>query len=227
MNLLYILSEDATDTDFYDLLVRKLLPNQEFSLVPLLVTNKKGHKNVTQGIRRLLSIVKRTHQSANQPNAFVLVAVDNDRRKIHPTHHILPQPPSSDAGKDCRFCELEQAKAEIWGNDASQFPAQYAFAVPVQMIESWLLQMVNPSHNELNLPSFDEQKALIAQQYYKSANPPPQLKDLWQWFKDEQKIVAKEEGILYAIDALNPETLCQQSPSFKQFYQQIQQWNSL
>ena len=218
--LLYILSEDPNDTDFYDLLVRKLLPEYQFQLVPFRITNKVGHKNVTQGIRRLLSILKRQNVS----NTFLVISVDNDRRKIHPTHHVLPQPPSSDAGKDCRFCELNRAVQDIWGKDISNYPAKYAFAIPVQMLESWLLQMSKNTYQEEMLPPFDEKDATISKTYYKTENPPKQLKDLWQQFKDEQALTTKEEGLLSAIESLNLNQMLQQSPSFAQFHQQIQNW---
>jgi hypothetical protein len=224
IHYVYILSEDDNDDLFYQGCLNKITGIiHEF--VPLRLRKGGGIAEV----RKKLPILLRTIQySGHIENAWFLLALDNDRSPTHP-NHIKPADFSklskSDQKKNCRYCEIEKAVVEKLGSDRQSWPMKGAIAVPVQMLETWLLLIANPNQyvDEQQLPIFAEQNSASARDYYKS-NPSKQLKDLKKDERQRLEISADRQLCEYCAEQLNPADLSQRSPSFKQFMDEVMAW---
>jgi hypothetical protein len=225
LHYVYILSEDDNDDHFYEGCLNKITGICH-EVVPLRLRKNGGISEV----RKKLPILLKTIQySGHVENAWFLVALDNDRSPIHPDHTKpadFSKLPRDDQTKTCRYCDLERVVTEKLGTDRQQWPIKGVIAVPVQMLETWLLLIANPiKHNdEKSLPMFAEKGKPSTRDYYKS-NPPPQLKDLKEVEKQRLEIESNGEFCKYCADQLNPVDLRQRSPSFKQFMDEINAWN--
>jgi hypothetical protein len=171
---LYILSEGERDEIFYERLCERLTcltfqPSAEYRYVP-----GANWKTVFRLAR--LALRKFSHYTSPQEIA-VLIAMDNDRAPGHPGGRQYPrQLPAIDRNKNARYPELQEMVTHELGSDPAQRPVQAVIAMPVEMIESWLLLLLDPARNEESLPLFAEASSTTAKEYY-GPHPPPQLKD--------------------------------------------------
>ena len=217
MKHLYILSEGELDEMFYERLAERLtgqtfLQDDEFRL-----RHGANWKTAMAAARLLISRFK--HWKERQDVA-VIIAVDNDRSPGHPGGKEYPRPlPNVDQKKAPRYEMLQNKLYEDLGADASTWPVHVALAVPVEMIESWVLLLLNPQREEL--PPFSQASQQLAQLYY-GKTPPPQLKDL----RDAE---AKQRGVdhlhLFWTAAEQPlEPAMAVSPCLRMFVEQLQSW---
>jgi hypothetical protein len=120
-------------------------------------------------------LVRRFKSWPEKQDIAAIIAVDNDRAPGHPGGMTYVSPlPKADQRKPARYNELKQSIETELGPDPAARPIDLALAVPVEMIESWLLILCNPARPEL--PPFSDSFGL-AKRYY-NGHPPPQLKDL-------------------------------------------------
>jgi hypothetical protein len=225
VNSIYILSEDENDENFYNLCVEKIKA-QGFQLVPIRLRKASGIAKVRRNLPWLVNQVSHYRQAQQ---VFFVIALDNDRSPTHPDHQRIPhiaKLPKKEQTRPCRFCELEKVLHEILGRNRSQWSIKGAIAVPVQMLESWLLLICNPSQyqNEAALPYFAEKSQPIAQRYYAPHPPGPQLKDLKAIEKSQLGLTSEEDFCLHCIDKLAPGDLAAIAPSFELFKRQIDAW---
>jgi hypothetical protein len=224
IHYVYILSEDDNDDLFYQFCLNKLA-SRHHEIIHRKIRKNGGVSAVKSAIRTLVKDINRT---GYVDNTFFLIALDNDRSPTHPEHKKsadFSKLSKADQKKTCRYCDLEKVVVDELGHDRQQWPIKGAIAVPVQMIETWLLLIANPNEhgNEQQLPSFAEQSSASARDYYKS-NPPKQLKDLK---KDEKKrlgIETDRQLCEYCAEQLNPADLSQRSPSFQRLMDEIINW---
>ena len=122
--------------------------------------------------------------------------------------------------------ELEKAITEILRSNRHQWPIKGAIAVPVQMLESWLLLICDPTRyrNETALPYFPYASDSKAQRYYAPHQPPPQLKDLKALEKSKLGLTFEDDFCLHCLDKLVPVELAAIAPSFELFKRQIEAW---
>uniref|UniRef100_UPI003782D75C hypothetical protein n=1 Tax=Prosthecobacter sp. TaxID=1965333 RepID=UPI003782D75C len=170
-------------------------------------------------LRYMLADVR--HSSGGGPGIFWIAALDNDRSPQHPDGARPPGILSAfDQRKANRYAELQ---AEV-SNHGVSCPG--AIAVPVEMIESWILQALSPSAM-LNLPAFAEQTAALAIDYYRinlNSPPPPQLKDLAYAAMRQHHCQEWYEFLIEVAGTLDANTLAQQSRSFALFRDALLQW---
>ncbi|MBE2284146.1 MAG: hypothetical protein IAE77_11875 [Prosthecobacter sp.] len=214
---LYILSEGELDEMFYERLAERVtgftfMQDEEFRL-----RHGANWKTAMASARLLISRFK--HWQEKQDIA-VIVAVDNDRASGHPGGRSYPKPlPKPDQSKAPRYEALQQMLFAALGSDPSRWPVKVALAVPVEMIESWVLLLLNPQREEL--PPFSQASQGLARLYYGKV-PPPQLKDL----RDEE---VKARGVdrmqLFWDAAEQPlEPAMAASESLRMFVEQLQGW---
>jgi hypothetical protein len=224
-NFIYILSESDIDDIYYSLCVEKI-KEQAYKLIPRRLRRGGGISQVRRYLRILL---KNIRYSGEVENTFFVIAYDNDRSPAHPTHRQIPnigKLPKNERRKACRFCELEITACEILGADRNTWPIKGAIAVPVQMLESWLLLICNREEykNEASLPLFARKSMPLAKIYYAPREPENQLKDLVELEKRKSGITSTEDFCLYCIEQLTPEELALVSPSFSLFMGQLEGW---
>jgi len=170
---LYILCEGELDEMFYERLAERVTgqifqSDQEFR-----VRRGSNWKTALAAAKLLINRVR--HWQSKQDIA-VIIAVDNDRAPGHPGGNTYPRPlPKPDLKKQPRYPQLVSMLENTLGQDRLQWPIGVALAVPVEMIESWVLTLLNPGLDEL--PLYSEASSPLAKLYY-GMTPPPQLKDL-------------------------------------------------
>ncbi len=217
MAYLYILSEGERDDLFYDLITERVTQRRHERPADFRLRHGANWKTALAGGRLLLN---RVRQWRDQQEIAVILAVDNDRAPGHPgasphlrllTGHDLKKPP--------RFPAVQAMITTILGPDRSTWPVKVAVAVPMEMIESWVLLLCNPQRPEL--PIFAEATQASARAYY-GATPPPQLKDLC---KTESAALGKRlDELFWHATEQDIEAATAVSPSFKMFVDDLRQW---
>ncbi|MEM7130219.1 MAG: hypothetical protein AAF702_28065 [Chloroflexota bacterium] len=219
MNYLYLLTEDDNDDLFYEGCVEKLT-GKSYSVLNRRIRKGSGISAVRSSLRLLLQDIRRT---GHLENTFFLVAIDNDRAPVHPKHPQIEGLSRSDRSKQCRVCELQEVLNVELDTDRSEWPIRGAIAIPVEMLESWLLLICG--HRSDTLPFFGRKAQTIAKKYYSPKSPPDQLKDLCNQEIQNSSVGSMAEFCLTcATDLLDPDDLATKSPSFAHFKTQIETW---
>ena len=105
------------------------------------------------------------------------------------------------------------------GTDRGMWPVDVAVAMPVEMIESWILLLCDPSRP--TLPLFAEAIQPSARAYH-GVKPPRQLKDLC---KAEAAALGKSLGdYFWHATEKDIEATIAVSPSFRMFVEELRQW---
>ena len=106
------------------------------------------------------------------------------------------------------------------GSDRAAWPVKVVVAMPVEMIESWVLLLCNPHRPAL--PLFAEASQASTRAYY-GAQPPPQLKELCN---TEAMALGKSltEYFWHAAEQ-NLDAATSVSESFKMFIAELRQWH--
>lgn len=222
---LYILSEGERDEVFYERLCERLTglifqPSAEYRYVP-----GANWKTVFRLAR--LALRQFSHYASPQEIA-VVIAMDNDRAPRHPGGRQYPrQLPAIDRNKNARYPELQEMVTHELGPDPAQRPVQAVIAIPVEMIESWLLLLLDPARDEESLPLFSEANSATAKEYY-GPHSPPQLKDE----SESLRRAAHKMPFDHFFDAAHTgdlDRLTEASPSFALFRKEVevlkQLWN--
>lgn len=226
-NYLYLLSEDDNDDVFYKACLEKI-HDREYEILPTRIRKGGGIGAVRQALSPFLSMIKNT---GPVDSTFFLISVDNDRRRLHPTHakrEDFKKLSKKEQNDPCRYCEIEKRIQEKLGTSREAWPIPGAIVIPVEMLESWLLLICNGKQfrSEAKLPVFAMKDQKSAQDYYRGKNKvPAQLKDL---VEVERRALgqSKQEFYRYCAGLLESDSLATASSSFAQFLNQIQSWHS-
>jgi hypothetical protein len=213
MAQVYVLSEDDVDDQAYVYVLEALL-GAHVDLVPVRVRRSGGIGEVRKRLPLLLSILRHTGQV---DDTYFVVAIDNDRKPQHSEHEQ-----EAPHARGCRHCDLEDA---IHAAMPDGWPIPGAIAVPVQMIEAWLLLMYDPARYplEATLPYYGRRGQPIARSFYGAA-PPPQLKDLTDMEQRDAGIAAKSDFAMACVLRLDAADLARRAPSFAHFQRQVSPW---
>ena len=217
MGYLYILSEGERDELFYELIAERVTGLTFERPSEFRVRLGENWRTVQAKGRVLLSLVKRWKE---QQDVAVIIAIDNDRAPGHPGSLPHPRPlVGHDLKKPPRFPAVTQMLTEALGTDRSIWPVEVAIAMPVEMIESWILLLCDPQRSLL--PLFADATQASARAYH-GTTPPPQLKDLC---KTEAAALSKplDEYFWHAAEQ-DIEAAAAISPSFKMFVEELKQW---
>ena len=224
MAYLYILSEDKYDDIFYEKCLVKIT-KKSFNVIPTRTEKGSGISDVR---RKLPPLLKSIRYTGEVEDTFFLVAVDNDRRPVHPDHEVRAdwsKLPKKEQGDKCRFCEIEKVAKSILGENRDDWPIKGAIVVAVEMMETWQLLICNPDRykREQDLPLFPKRHKQSAKAYY-AFSPPAQLKDLVMVEQKRLNIKASSDFCLYCAEQLNVEDLKKRSPSFGLLCAQVADW---
>jgi hypothetical protein len=220
MNYLYLITEDDNDDLFFEGCLENLT-GLTFQMDNTRRRLRKGG-GIKEAQRMLRLVLQEIRRFGTQENIYLVVAIDNDRAPEHPFHQQLPGLNATEQRMNCRFCELLQIIEDALGKDRSQWPIRGAIAVPVQMLESWLL--LSCGHQADSLSLFASKAQPIAARYYAPRQPTDQLKDLCTLERQKAANLSMTEFCLICAHSLNTETLAEQSPSFANFKTQVDSW---
>ena len=222
-SFLYLLSEDDNDDFFYHLCLEKLT-GRTFYLDSVRLRKGGGIGEVR---KKLPFLLERFRYSGSNQDIFFFLALDNDRSRQHPNHQTSLEParikrlPKREQNKACRYCELEREITSLLGQPWS---VRGAIAIPVEMLESWLLLICDQRLREEALPIFSEQTQALCVDYFSPVPPPEQLKDLCANEMKKLAFSKKDEFYLHCVEALDAQDLASRSPSFALFLKQIEDW---
>jgi hypothetical protein len=217
MKILHILAESDADAFFYESLAeaatgQSFHPAGDFKLRP-----GSGWKSVLSNVRLLL---RRFPKTTPLPEVAIILAIDNDRSPGHPGG-VEPAAslPKRDRQKGRRWHELKEAIHSVWGADKAKWPLDLAVAMPVEMLESWVLVLLDPSRAPL--PLFSRACDQRAREYH-GGPPPPQLKDLVDDELDQQGVDRLELLHKAAKSYLAPAG--ERSASLRMFLDELRAW---
>lgn len=220
MAFLHLLTEDGSDDLFYEACAERIT-GRSFDSKCAKVKRGSGIRAVRAAIKYMLKGILRTGPVAD---TFFIVALDNDRAPQHPDGARPPGVLSaSDQRKINRHEELHAAVAAVLGEDRSQWPIPGALAIPVEMLESWVLLMCD-SQRPQPLPYFPSADKPAAQQYHGTTNPPPQLKDLAHSEATARGIANRHELALDIALAHDSAAVAAVSRSYADFRDQLLTW---
>jgi hypothetical protein len=216
---LYILCESRLDQEFYLRLASRITGlefelNQEFPLRP------GSSFDTAMAHARLLIKTRFKYFTSKQDIAFI-VAVDNDRSPGHPHVHSYPRIlPKSDLKKEPRYPQLMRMLYDDLGQNRAEWSVDVALAVPVEMIESWVLMLLDPNRDEL--PPFSDADSPIARNYY-NGKPPAQLKDLC--LMELKKRDCRKNELFRIASEADLEAVSEVVPSLRLFVDELKAWN--
>ena len=221
MGYLYVLSEDDNDDAFYHRCVERLT-GKSLTLIPRRSRRNSGLSGVRALTRSFCNDIANT---GYVEDTYFVIAMDNDRSPSHPGHTRLPHLQRQDARKQCRVCDILRIVTDVLGEDRSAWPIPGAIAVPVEMLESWLLLIMNSSQSQHELPIFANRDQPSAKQHH-GHHVPPQLKDLRDEARQRLGIHSNLDFCRHCADQMLPMDLSQRSESFAQFKEQVDGWQS-
>lgn len=215
MCYLYLLSESDTDDLFYESLAERIT-GKNFEVIPIRARRGTGSGTINRLARRILISIQHTGHS---DDTYFLFSIDNDRAPQFDDDALPAQElPASEQGKANRHQTLHQMAHKVLGSDRSQWPVKGAIAVPVEMLESWILLGCTEIAAK-DLPIFSRTSSPLAKQYFAPHEPPPQLKDLAADLRKSRGIESNAEFFLCcATEWINMERLAEQSRSFAFLY---------
>jgi hypothetical protein len=215
MAQVYILSEDDFDDEVYVYILDVLL-GTHVARLPVRLRRGGGIGEVRKKLTLFVSMIQRT---GPVDDTYFVVAIDNDRAPQHSEHEA-----AAPRAAGCRHCDLDDA---IHAAMPDGWPIPGVIAVPVQMIEAWLLLMYGPERyqREAALPQCGWRDQDVARRVY-GADPPPQLKNLTEMEQREAGIATKSDFAAECVLRLDATDLAQRSPSFAHFQRQVSRWRA-
>lgn len=221
---LYILSEGEGDELIYEGIAEKVTGlSYDKSTDQRFVYRKGENFKIVQSKAKILLEIMAKWQG-DQDNIRAIIAIDNDRAPNHPASGPKPERtlPSFDLKKTPRHQALKSLVDHAYGNDPSGRSVKIALAVPVEMIESWVLHLLDPQRERL--PLFAEASQMLTQRYYQGSQVPLQLKDLCQGEVHRRNLSSFKELCLVATegDLAAAEVV---SPSLKLFCDELRAWD--
>lgn len=220
MRVLYLLTEDDFDDLIYEAIAERVT-GVAFQPVRLVMRKGSGIGAVHASLTIALSLMRKMTPSCD---ASFIIAVDNDRAPNSAAGEALSDTQrirlsKLDAHKDDRYKELKAAVRKI---HESGIPL--AIAVPVEMIESWLL-LIAEGGPAADLPRFARQDSASAKEFHHPALPPLQLKDRASAAAENANFSDKADWALDLITVkLDPDELANRSGSFALFKQWLDSW---
>ena len=225
MKPLYLLTEDDSDDLIYEAFAERVT-GSVFTPSSRRMRRGSGIGAVRASLKLLLAEARR--MAAGSGAHFVL-AMDNDRAPHTAAADSLPAAQRSrlekmDARKSDRHAGLLSVLEETLGRDRSRWPVSAAIAVPVEMIESWLL-LIARGGQAADLPRFSRRDSALSRHFHQPAEPPPQLKDLRDaaWVEDGFPN-CQEWALSLVMEKLDAADLAQRSPSFALFKSWLDGW---
>ena len=216
MPFVYIVAESETDMLFY-IASAENITGSTLDYEPIISRKRSGINAARRMLRHMLTAAR--NAAGGGEGVFWIAAMDNDRAPQHPDGERPPGNLSkSDRSKANRYDELHNA---AYGSGEEIIPG--AIAVPVEMLESWVLQALSPDET-LDLPYFAEQDSSSARAYYGS-EPPPQLKDLARDALKDHGADSWHDFLIDVAAELDSDILAGHSRSFALFRDAIADWD--
>jgi len=230
MSLLYLAGESELDEDFYAACAEKLT-GQDFNWIRL--RNRKGAG--LDAVRRQMKnavVMARAAAGGAEPVAFI-AAMDNDRAP-HPENEVHPPGTGLDRSRlipeerelESRLEWMTAVVEGVLGQNRKAWPIDVALAVPVEMIESWIVRSRQVQQPQPT-PHFSRADSDQARMYYHPSAPPPQWKDLADDEQRRSERTDKRDFHLEVATNLDVDALAGRSVSFQMFKVWLDGWKTV
>lgn len=226
MNVLYIAAESDLDAGFYKLCAERVtgLGFADDLVETLRVRKRSGVDAVKKFLRDQLRVA---HSRAKAGEAVHFIAsMDNDRAPHPENEKRLSRSAlcEEEQERQSRLEWIKQAAISVLGENAIVWPVKVAFAVPVEMIESWIIQILDSELDEKALPHFSLADSQRARLYYNRPDPPEQCKDRVKTLHEQSGLASRDEFYLSVVLAMEPDHLASRCHSFAIFKQGLDGW---
>ena len=221
MSLLYLVAESNADEEFYAACAARLT-GQQFEKCAL--RNRKGD-GVDAVKRQLKNAVVMAKASAGGPEpVFFLAAIDNDRAP-HPENagldrsRLIPE----ERSRPAREPWMRETVEEVLTKNRDAWSLHVALAVPVEMIESWIVRARRAAEPQPT-PHFSKADSDRARRYYAPVEPPRQWKALAA--EEQRKCEHTDKLAFYeqVVRELDADALAARSLSFRMFKVWLDAW---
>lgn len=226
MALLYLVTESDRDALFYEQCAARLTGCVFSWSRPL--RNRKGDGSAA--VQRQIEYALRQACGAAQGQEEVcfIVAIDNDRTP-HPENAptlIRERLSAAEQKRTARLPLMQEAVHRVLGHDAAAWPLRVALAVPVEMVESWIVKALDADLPGGPAPHFSWQHQQRARAYYAPAEAPPQWKDLERAAREACGYECDADFYRHATIAIaqSLDSLTARAESFRLFHAQLAAW---
>ncbi len=235
MTLLYLVTESDNDAVFFTLCASKMT-GVEFAPWPLKNRKGDGIAAVQTQLRYTLREVKSFARNS-QPVAFI-AAIDNDRapHEEHTTTEAAGGTPrrvgtgldraklnQSERSRPNRLGWMEATVEGELGANREAWPMPVALAVPVEMLESWIVRSLR-DHPPQPMAHFSKADSERARSYYAPTDPPSQWKELAAQEQTRLGCADKREFYCRVVEKLDAAMLASRSLSFRMFKKWMDAW---
>ncbi len=200
MSRLFLLTESDYDDPFYEALAERITGLKFEVDMRIRPRRARGKSQVYETMNNLIRFLKH-HEPDN--DAFFLISVDNDGLPGFPEKYLTPT-----KSQENPYSHILGQLHKKLGSDPTHWPVKGALAIPVEMIESWILLGLCDDTRAHSIPTTKlELKKRIAELINESG-------------------VSKEEFMLNAALTLDLDALITQSLSFNHFSLWLKTWTT-
>ena len=221
MSLLYVVSESDADAFLYALCAEKFT-GCAFTLS--VMKNRKG--DGVDAVNRQLKyalILARAAAGGTETVCFI-GAMDNDRAPHEENVALVrAQLVPKEQARENRSAWMLGTVEGVLGQNRDAWPLHVALAVPVEMIEAWIVRARREAEPQPT-PHFSKADSERARRYYEPSAPPPQWKDL---AAEEEKQCGHTDRLAFyeqVVRELDADALAARSLSFRMFKEWLDAW---
>jgi hypothetical protein len=219
--MLYIVAESDYDAYFYGLCA-EWMTGVRYEVFPIKSRKRSGYRAVQNLMGDNLSVAR--SQARAGAEVCFLAGIDNDRAP-HPENETMNRNRLNDEERNrpSRHDWMMATVLKKLGQNRVAWPLPVALAVPVEMIESWIIRSrcdapLQPARY------FSRADTLRAREFYESHTPPPQWKDLADEEQARGEYKDKWDFYFDVVLNLNPAELAARSLSFRLFKEWLDAW---
>ncbi len=221
MSLLYIVSESGNDAVFYALCAERIT-GREFTPVPM--ENRKGDGEAAVRMQLKYALRQARAAAGGAESVCFIAALDNDRSPHEETHGLdRTRLIAQERNRANRKLWMQEMITTVLGQNPAEWPMPVALAVPVEMLESWIVRARRDAESQPT-PYFSEADSELARLYYAPEAPPPQWKDLAAELQSECGHADKRAFYTQVVQELDAEALASRSESFRLFKAWLDGW---
>lgn len=226
MSLLYLVTESDRDALFYQKCAARLTGRVFSWWKPM--RNRKGDGSAAVQTQMKYALQQAQASAHGTEEVCFIAAIDNDRTAHEENAATLQRDRLSDVERNRkpRLPWMQSMVTQVLGSDRAAWPLRVAIAVPVEMLECWIVRALAADLPGGPAPHFSRQSQSKTRAYYHPLEAPLQWKDL----ERDARIVCgydgDEEFYSHAVEAITAgaEGLAEKSLSFRLFLADLQAW---
>ena len=226
MSLLYLVTESDRDALFYEKCAARLTGRIFSWAKPM--RNRKGDGSSAVQTQIKYALRQARGAAAGAEEVCFIAAIDNDRTPHLENAATLQRArlSHSEQTRPARLPWMHAVVHEVLGHDSAAWPLRVAIAVPVEMVESWIVEALGAELPGGPAPHFSRQDQQRARNYYAPADAPPQWKDLERSARAACERETDEDFYEHAatVIAQDAEALAARAESFRLFREQLAAW---